>query len=43
MRHSLLWGWFWTGVWWVPMAYPNDVVSCDPTHPLVPNSVTREE
>ena len=43
MTRWLVWGWFFTGLWWVPMAYANDVVSCDPTHPLVPNAVTRVE
>ena len=28
---------------WIPTASANDVVGCDPTHPLVPNAVTRFE
>ena len=43
MRKLLLFGWFFTGCWWLPMAFANDVVACDPTHPLVPNAVTRVE
>lgn len=41
MTRWLLLGWLLLGGLWTPWAYANDVVACDPTHPLVPNAVTR--